>query len=123
MGLPETRVWISDRALKELERLVRQGPEDKRLHKTVRRYAATGFRLHCGDKKPIRHKQGGVYAIQPGFTTVRLLGFFADDDLSEFIIIRLHRKRGSDADAQYRQAMRDVARIRTHATWQKQDPG
>ena len=117
-----TFVWISENEVKRLVGL--SATEDgRRLIKSMRRYAEAGFDDYCGDKRPVRLKWDGVFAIQGDYTLFRLIGFFLGVGAGEFAIIVIHKKKGrakgKGMDPRYQRAVQRVVEVRNSGHWRK----
>ena len=113
-----TYVWISEHALKKLNRA------RNRHHETINvflgkvsHWAKAGFDEFVGKKPyPIRPEGQGVFRLGERRNLFRALGFFHNE--STFIWIDFYLKRGQDADGD---AISEVARVKRLGAWEFND--
>jgi hypothetical protein len=120
-GVPcQTRLWVSQAALRQIARYRKKGDPDGAFWKKLRRFAENGFALYeRGDRPPIRAEGGGVYRIGTVDSLFRIIGFYEDDNKTSFIAVDAFLKRGQKLDASERRRIDEVARVRRDHDWQK----
>ena len=115
-----TRVWLSMKALREIERFRRRGDPEGAFLKRMQRYAKAGFRKwEGGHGYPIKYEWDGVYRVRPTGGLFRIIGFYENDDRSRFIGIDAFMKKKMKLSAAERQRIDAVADVKRAGSWER----
>jgi hypothetical protein len=120
-GSCQTRLWFSDRVLKDVAEYRRKGDPNGAFWKRLERCALAGFPLHeRGSQPAVRYEWDGVYRVGFVDSLFRLIGFYEDGtNKTEFITIDSFLKRGQGLSAAERNRVDEVARVKRDGDWEK----
>lgn len=115
-----THVWISEAALKAVEKYTKHNNKDAiGFLEKVEYYAEAGFGVFEGSRDPIRHEGGGVYRVANKTTSLfRLIGFY-ETGKESFIIIDAFKKKGRKLSASERGRIARVAKVKKDRAWRR----
>jgi len=116
----KTQIWISEAALKAVNKFRKRGDPSGQYWACVKRYAQAGFQNYIGDKCPIQHEWGGVFRIGPAFSLFRMIGFFHGNGLhGEFIVIDAFLKKKMKLNDSEKNRIDAVVAVKLQVGWQK----
>ncbi len=125
-GVPcKTRLWLSEKASREIHRFMRKGDPDGRVLKHLKRCAQQGFWLsEQGTRPSVKHEWSGVYRIGFDYSLFRLIGFYVDGtNKSEFVAIDAMMKHGQSLNAAEKQRINAVVKVKKSGGWRKASDG
>lgn len=112
-----TKIWVSEQVLKELE----SSRFPTRFKSKLLECAESGFGnfLH-GKNFPFRKEEGGTYGFGIPAERWRLYGFYENPTTySDFVAIRIGKKRGQQRGSQCDRMVEEVEEIRVSKGWKK----
>lgn len=113
-----TKVWVAEKAWKELKRFSQRGDGLMFLQK-LEYYAKAGFQAFEGAKNPIRSEGHGVWRVRHSVSSLfRLIGFY-DDGKAAFIAIDAFTKSGTRLSAAERKRIDRVAEVKRDGLWKR----
>ena len=119
----QTQVWASQDVLDRIAEFLKGGGDAAAEYiLKAQYYAEAGFHQHEGDKRGIRYKWDGVYAIEPWATLFRLYGFYEPPTKTAFIIPTTTLKKGQKMRKKDKAEVRYAAQVLDSGAWRKVDP-
>ncbi len=114
-----TRVWLSEKAQKEIKKFRKNSDPDRVFLKRLKRYAQNGFWFYEGDKQPIQHEWDDVYRIRPTDSLFRIIGFYENEDRAHYIAIDAFLKKGQQLTDGQRRRIDAVAAVKRDGDWKR----
>ncbi len=116
---PQTRLWVSDKALKEINSFCKKRDPNKLFLKRMKRYCENGFGLYeGGEGAAIRHERG-VYRIRPTDSKFRIIGFYDGEDRGNFIALDAFLKLGQKLTSAQEDRIDAVGKAQRDHAWRR----